>query len=164
MWRKETSSDGLGDEIVGAECSVLRSGLPVGMFRFSRRSLFKLRCQPTAGHVKDPELRETHPKVFGRGKRVGAHEVTANARVLFLKALNGFGDDADGGRFGGGNPDVAREFFRRHRFELCSVDEGEDVLGAAKEKVPLFREFEAARGALEELLPEFLFEVRNLAR
>lgn len=47
MWRKETSSDGLGDEIVGAECSVLRSGLPVGMFRFSRRSLFKLRCQPT---------------------------------------------------------------------------------------------------------------------
>ena len=48
MWRKETSSDGLGDEIVGAECSVLRSGLPVGMFRFSRRSLFKLRCQPTA--------------------------------------------------------------------------------------------------------------------
>ena len=47
MWRKETSSDGLGDEIVGAECSVLRSGLPVGMFMFSRRSLFKLRCQPT---------------------------------------------------------------------------------------------------------------------
>lgn len=52
MWRKETSSDGLGDEIVGAECSVLRSGLPVGMFRFSRRSLFKLRCQPTVtGHL-----------------------------------------------------------------------------------------------------------------
>ena len=49
MRRKETSSDGLGDEIVGAECSVLRSGLPVGMFRFSRPILFKLRCQPTAG-------------------------------------------------------------------------------------------------------------------
>ena len=58
MWRKETSSDGLGDEIVGAECSVLRSGLPVGMFRFSRRSLFKLRCQPTpavqTGNQCDP--------------------------------------------------------------------------------------------------------------
>ena len=68
MWRKETSSDGLGDEIVGAECSVLRSGLPVGMFRFSRRSLFKLRCQPTSvekmlslrasGSTFDPEIIE----------------------------------------------------------------------------------------------------------
>lgn len=47
MWGEETSPDGLGDEFVEDECSVLRSGLPVGMFRFSCPSLFKLRCQPT---------------------------------------------------------------------------------------------------------------------
>lgn len=49
MWGEETSPDGLGDEFVEDECSVLRSGLPVGMFRFSCPSLFKLRCQPTGG-------------------------------------------------------------------------------------------------------------------
>ena len=117
-----------------------------------------------AGHVEDAELRESRPKVFGRGKRVGAHKMAANARVLFLKALYGFGDDPDGRRFGGGNPDVARKSLRRHCLKLRSVDESEDVLCAAEKEVPFFREFEAARGALEKFLSEFFFEVCNLTR
>ena len=102
--------------------------------------------------------------MFGRGKRVGAHKMAANARVLFLKALYGFGDDPDGRRFGGGNPDVARKSLRRHCLKLRSVDESEDVLCAAEKEVPFFREFEAARGALEKFLSEFFFEVCNLTR
>ena len=78
--------------------------------------------------------------------------------------LGRFGHDVRGGRFGGGNRDVARKLLRRHRFEFRSVDESEDVLSAAKEKVSLFREYEASRGAVEKLLPEFLFEVRDLTR
>lgn len=55
MWGEETSPDGLGDEFVEDECSVLRSGLPVGMFRFSCPSLFKLRCQPTSSWPEAPK-------------------------------------------------------------------------------------------------------------
>ena len=96
--------------------------------------------------------------------RVGAHEVTAHAGMLFLEALDRFGHDAHGGRFGGRNPDVARKTLRRHGFKLGAIDESKDVLGASKKKVAFFREFEASRGAVEKLLSEFLFEVRDLTR
>ena len=78
--------------------------------------------------------------------------------------LGRFGLDVHGGCFGGGNPDVPRKALRRHRFEFRSVDESEDVLSAVKEKVSLFREFEASRGAVEKLLSEFLLEVGDLTR